>query len=442
MIAPPPARGTAAFVPPVTAPSTVHPDAPIGMVRERGQATGTPVPAARPAARGARAERRRTAGPQADGGALPVRDPTRAGDGVRCRARWTREAAAGQTGPMDERWTLIRDWLGELLPSASPPDLEVAAADASFRRYLRVRVAGSTRVVMDAPPEHQDLDSFLEVRDRLANAGLTVPEVYASDRERGLLLLSDLGTRTYLEELDETRAAALYTDAIRALVVMQSQVGAGGLPACDAPFLERELALFETWFLRRHLGVRLTTGDRRVLEQCCRSLVAACLEQDRAFVHRDYHSRNLMVCPGRNPGILDFQDAVRGPIAYDVASLLRDVYLAWPEERVRAWVYQYHESARRAGLLPSTSPRTLCRWVDLAGVQRHLKIAGIFSRLCHRDAKPGYLKHLPLTLGYLRVVSARHPETERLGALFDALDLEARLEACSAAWIGRRGTPA
>ena len=334
---------------------------------------------------------------------------------------------------MDERWALIRDWLGEALPAASPADLEVAAADASFRRYLRVRVAGSTRVVMDAPPEHQNLDSWLDVRERLANAGLTVPEVHAADRERGLLLLSDLGTRTYLEELDETRADALYSDALRALVIMQSRVGAGGLPAYDAPFLGRELALFETWFLRRHLGVRLTAGDRRVLEGCCESLVAACLEQDRTFVHRDYHSRNLMVCPGASPGILDFQDAVCGPIAYDVVSLLRDVYLAWPEERVRGWVYQYHGSARRAGLLPSTSPRTLCRWVDLAGVQRHLKIAGIFSRLCHRDARPGYLQHLPLTLGYLRAVSARHPETEGLGALIDALDLEARLEARNAA---------
>ena len=345
---------------------------------------------------------------------------------------------------MDERWTLIREWLGEVLPAASPPDLSVAAADASFRRYLRVRVAGSTRVVMDAPPEHQNLDSYLEVRERLANAGLTVPEVYAADRGRGLLLLSDLGTRTYLDELDETRAAALYTDAIGALVVMQSRVGAGGLPACDAPFLRRELALFETWFLRRHLGVRLGAADRQTLERACENLVAACLEQERTFVHRDYHSRNLMVCPGANPGILDFQDAVRGPIAYDVVSLLRDVYLAWPEERVTGWVHQYHGAARRAGLLPSTSPRTLCRWVDLAGVQRHLKIAGIFSRLCHRDAKPGYLKHLPRTLRYLRAVSARHPETERLGALIDALDLDTKLEARHAALAGEpsRGPPA
>ena len=342
---------------------------------------------------------------------------------------------AGETGPMDERWRLIREWLGEVLPAASSPDLALAAADASFRRYLRVRVAGGTWIVMDAPPEHQSLDSYLDIGGRLAGAGLTVPEVYAADREHGLLLLSDLGTRPYLEELDETRAGALYADAIRALVVMQSRISARGLPAYDAPFLRRELALFETWFLRRHLGLGLTSGQRRALETCCETLVSACLEQDRAFVHRDYHSRNLMVCPDRNPGILDFQDAVLGPIAYDVVSLLRDVYLAWPEERVAGWIHHYYESARRAGLLSSTSPRALCRWVDLAGVQRHLKIAGIFSRLHHRDDKPGYLKDLPLTLGYLRAVSARHPETEGLGALIDTLDLEARLEARNAALV-------
>lgn len=333
---------------------------------------------------------------------------------------------------MDTRLALVGRWLGEVLDTAPRIDIEHASEEASSRRYLRVRAGGNAYIVMDAPSGRPDLDAWIDIRARLAGAALTVPELYAADPERGLLLISDLGTRHYLEELAPDRADALYADAIAALMTMQSRVSCDGLPAYDAVFLRRELDLFEVWFLRRHLEVRVTRGERDALEQCFDVLIAACLEQERVFVHRDYHSRNLMVRPRDNPGILDFQGAVRGPIAYDVVSLFRDVYVSWPEERVAGWVSGAYEAARGAGLLRGVSPRRFRRWCDLAGVQRHLKIAGIFSRLHYRDAKPGYLSDIPLTLSYLRTVSTRYPALRPLQALIEERELLPRLDARNA----------
>ena len=337
---------------------------------------------------------------------------------------------------MDARWTLVQGWLGEVLGVASRLEITHASEDASPRRYLRVRVDGDTRIVMDDPVGGRSVAAYLDVRARLAGAGLTVPELHAACPERGLLLLSDLGTRHYLDALDSARADALYADAVAALATMQRRVRCEGLPAYDAASLRRELALFETWFLRRHLGLGITRRQREGLEKCFDALISACLEQDRVFVHRDYHSRNLMVRPRGNPGILDFQDAVHGPIAYDVASLFRDVYVAWPEERVAGWVGRYHEAARGAGLLRGVSPQRLRRWVDLAGVQRHLKIAGIFSRLYHRDAKPGYLTDIPLALDYLGAVSRRYPELHAIEKLIEELELKTWLDVRNAALVG------
>ena len=325
------------------------------------------------------------------------------------------------------RLALVRDWLGEVLSDSPSLEITTASQDASSRHYLRVRNGKDVYVVMDDSSQALGQKSWIDVRARLEGAGLTVPALYASDLERGLLLISDFGSRHYLEELTPSRADALYSDAISALATMQSRVCCNGLPVYDAPFLQGELDLFDAWFLRCHLEVRLTRRHRRALEQCFEVLIAACLEQEQVFVHRDYHSRNLMVLSWGNPGILDFQDALRGPIGYDVASLFRDVYVSWPEERVADWVSSTYESVRGAGMLCGVDLRRFRRWVDFCGIQRHLKIAGIFSRLFHRDGKPQYLRDIPLTLRYLQEVSARYPVLSPIAALIDELDIQDRL---------------
>ena len=339
---------------------------------------------------------------------------------------------------MTAREELLWRWLRDVLGSAEPPEAAEASEDASLRRYLRVRAGEKDYIVMDDPVAGSGLESWVDIRARLAAAGLCVPELHAADIERGLLLISDLGNRHYLEALDSVRADELYADAVSALVVMQRRVSFDGLPAYDAAFLRRELDLFEEWFLRRHLGIRLTGRQRDALGKSFDPLIAAAVEQEQVFVHRDYHSRNLMVCAPGAPGILDFQDAVRGPIAYDVVSLFRDVYISWPEERVDAWVSGAYEAIRQAGALGGVPLRCFRRWVDFCGVQRHLKIAGIFARLFHRDAKPGYLADISLTLSYLRAVSARYPALCAIPALLDELDVPERLESRNAG-IGSGG---
>ena len=255
------------------------------------------------------------------------------------------------------RLALVRSWLGEVLSDSPSLEITSASQDASARHYLRVRNGKDVYVVMDAPAQARGQESWLDVRTRLENVGLSVPALHASDLGRGLLLISDLGFRHYLEELAPSRADVLYADAISALVTMQSRISCNGLPVYDAPFLRRELDLFDAWLLRRHLEVDLSRGQRSALEKCFEVIIAACLEQEQVFVHRDYHSRNLMVLSRGNPGILDFQDAVRGPIGYDVASLFRDVYVSWPEERVAGWVSGTYGSLRDAGLLSGVEVR-------------------------------------------------------------------------------------
>ena len=345
---------------------------------------------------------------------------------------------SGDGPPVMERGELVCRWLRDVLGSAEPLEVAEFSEDASLRRYLRVRAGTKDYVVMDAPVAGSGLESWVDVRARLAAAGLRVPELHAADIERGLLLISDLGNRHYLEELDSVRADELYADAVSALGVMQSRVSFDGLPIYDAAFLRRELDLFEGWFLYRHLGIRLTGGQRGALGKSFDRLIAAAIEQEQVFVHRDYHSRNLMVCAGGTPGILDFQDAVRGPIAYDVVSLFRDVYVSWPDERVDAWVGGAHEALRRAGRLGGVPLRRFRRWVDFCGVQRHLKIAGVFARLFHRDAKSRYLADIPLTLSYLRTVSERYSSLCAIPALLDELDIPERL-ALRNAGIGSGG---
>lgn len=326
---------------------------------------------------------------------------------------------------MDSRLEGLKRWVGAVL-DVTDYEVRPASADASFRRYFRVHAGGVTHIVMDAPPDKQDLHPFLAVAARLRALGLNVPEVLDQDLGAGYLLLTDLGERTYLQALNPATVERLYGDALGALVVLQAGTFTGEpfLPDYDEALLRRELEIFREWYLGRHLGVTLTPAQQRALEAAFSALVAAALAQPRVWVHRDFHSRNLMVTDRNNPGILDFQDAVLGPVTYDLVSLLRDCYIAWPREQVVDWAKGYFELARQSGLPVGEDDTQFLRWFDFMGVQRHLKAAGIFARLHHRDGKPGFLADIPRTLGYVLAVSDRHPELAGLVQLLGALPIE------------------
>ncbi len=311
---------------------------------------------------------------------------------------------------MNDRFTALTDWLGSLF-GTEQFHLTPASSDASFRRYFRVHRDHSTLIVMDAPPDKEDSRPFVALSRTFRTFGLHVPEVLEADLTRGFLLLTDLGTDLYLSRLTRDTASRLYGDAMGALITLQAcgPVEAPMSPY-DARLLSFELSLFRDWFLGRHLNLTLGEGSLALLEETFAVLTASALEQPVVCVHRDYHSRNLMVTPKHNPGILDFQDAVAGPVTYDLVSLLRDCYIAWPQGLVRDWAVGYHDLALQAGVLPEDDPERFLGWFDRMGVQRHLKAIGIFSRLCHRDGKSGYLGDIPRTLGYVLAVCKRYPE--------------------------------
>lgn len=316
---------------------------------------------------------------------------------------------------MTERHEQLIRWVGELL-GTNVFTMAPASSDASFRRYWRVRYRTGSLVVMDAPPALEDCGRYVDLARRLGAIGLHTPRIHAEDPANGFLALSDLGERVYLGELNDRSADRLYGDALGALATLQACGPVDGLPAYDGPFLRRELEIFREWYLGTHLGLTLSPAEGLGWERACAVLIANALEQPRVCVHRDYHSRNLMVTRP-NPGILDFQDAVVGPVTYDLVSLLRDCYVAWEPERVADWALGYRRLAVQSGIMPEVEPERFLRWFDLMGVQRHLKACGIFARLRHRDAKPGYLADIPRTLGYIRAVSARYPELEDLRRL-------------------------
>lgn len=335
----------------------------------------------------------------------------------------------------DTRLTALSQWAARIL-GAQDCALRPASVDASFRRYFRISTAsGASFVAMDAPPGKEDCRPYVRVAEAFRAIGLNVPEIIAQDLERGFLLISDLGERLYLDALDESTVGHLYGDAMEALVLLQRGAAAGTVrfPPYEGELLRREMELFRDWYLARHLGLALSARQQAMLDEAFELLTVSALEQPRVAVHRDYHSRNLLVTAARNPGILDFQDAVHGPVTYDLVSLLRDCYIAWPRARVEDWVAEYRARAARAGIPVGRDETGFLRWFDLMGVQRHLKASGIFARLNHRDGKPTYLGDIPRTLDYVRDVAGRYPE---LGGLSELLNKVSPVEA------GRAGKPA
>jgi aminoglycoside/choline kinase family phosphotransferase len=323
----------------------------------------------------------------------------------------------------DQRLDELRQWTSACLHERDFV-LERASEDASFRRYFRVRADDRTWIVMDAPPEREDCTPFVKVANLMRAAGVHVPEVLAQDLGRGFLLLSDLGTKTYLAVLDPTNADALFSDAIDALLRWQLASSAAVLPPYDDALLRRELELFPEWYVQRHLGLTLEPAQRATLDSVFRQLIDAALAQPRVYVHRDYMPRNLMLSEP-NPGVLDFQDAVYGPVTYDVVSLFRDAVVSWPEERVLDWSVRYWERARKAGLPVDSDFAAYYRAFEWMGMQRHLKVLGIFARICYRDGKPGYMKDTPRFCGYVREVASRYAELAVLNRLFDTLEARA-----------------
>lgn len=329
----------------------------------------------------------------------------------------------------DVRLQLLKSWLVECLPALFAQEgwgavpaasLAPASSDASFRRYFRWQTAGRSLILMDAPPPQEDCRPFVRVAAMLAEAGVHVPRVLAQDLQRGFLVLDDLGAQTWLEVLNADNADTLFEQALQALVRFQRMPGAGALPPYDDTLLRRELQLFPDWYLQHHLGVELNEVQRSQWQQVCDLLVSSALAQPRVFVHRDYMPRNLMLSEP-NPGILDFQDAVYGPLSYDVTSLFKDAFLSWPEARVQVWLQRYWQLAREAGLDVPAEFAEFQRMSDLMGVQRHLKVIGIFARICHRDGKPKYLADVPRFFAYIEAVLVRRPELSALGELLASL---------------------
>lgn len=319
----------------------------------------------------------------------------------------------------DKRLVAIIEWL----KSEFGDDdfiIEPASSDASFRRYFRVTRGELSQIVMDAPPEQEDVRPFINVAKLFAKAGVNVPEIILEDKVQGFLLLTDLGTVSYLEKLDVEHSDALYTDALNALFDLQSRIDTvdSKLPAYDEPLLMREMGLFQEWFLEQLLEVRLSEHDQVGLDKGKDELVISALEQPQVCVHRDYHSRNLMVTGAQNPGIIDFQDAVIGPVTYDLVSLLRDCYISWPEEKIKEWLQGYHQRLIDTGIVSVDFDRFYF-WFDLMGVQRHLKAIGIFSRLKLRDGKEGYLGDIPRTVDYVRAVCLRRKQLSGLGQIIE-----------------------
>ncbi|MGY2175257.1 aminoglycoside phosphotransferase family protein [Pseudomonas azotoformans] len=329
----------------------------------------------------------------------------------------------------DLRLQQLEVWLDEQLPilfnaqgwgAVPPATLTAASSDASFRRYFRWEGGGRTFVVMDAPPPQENCKPFVDIAHLLAKSGINVPKIYAEDLPRGFLLLNDLGRKTYLDVIDDKNADALFADAIDALLAFQQLPMDAPLPSYDVALLRRELELFPEWYVRRHLGIELDTQQQALWQRVSDHLIDSALAQPKVLVHRDYMPRNLMISEP-NPGVLDFQDAVYGPVTYDITCLFKDAFLSWPKARVREWQLGYWERAGQLGIPVQADFDDFLRASDLMGVQRHLKVIGIFARICHRDGKPRYLADVPRFFAYIEAVLADRPELSELGELLASL---------------------
>lgn len=314
---------------------------------------------------------------------------------------------------MDDRQQSLQKWVIDTLASnleAPQGSLEVVSGDASFRRYFRQSTETATFIAVDAPPDKENSQPFVAIANAWGEQGVAVPKVIKADLEQGFMLLSDMGDQLLLPLLNDASAEGLYHQALDALIGIQQTTHT--LPAYDAPLLDREMALFTDWFLGEHLGLELTPQEQSMLQETFAVLRESALGQVQVPVHRDYHSRNIMVLEDDTLGIIDFQDAVHGPLTYDVVSLLRDCYVAWPLEHVQQWAKDYFEKARAAGLVGAISDEQLMLWFDWMGIQRHLKAVGIFARLNHRDGKTGYMNDIPRTLNYIVEVTGQYSTLE------------------------------
>ncbi|WP_342650331.1 phosphotransferase [Pseudomonas sp. REB1044] len=317
---------------------------------------------------------------------------------------------------------LFRDNAWGEVPTGS---LTAASSDASFRRYFRWEGGGRSLVIMDAPPPQENCAPFVAIDHLLASAQVNVPVIHAQDLERGFLLLSDLGRQTYLEVIDGDNADALFEAAIETLLALQRLPMQAPLPSYDTTLLRRELALFPEWYVGHALNTAFDDAQQARWQRISQLLIDSALAQPKVLVHRDYMPRNLMLSTP-NPGVLDFQDAVYGPVTYDITCLFKDAFLSWPQARVDAWLRRYWDQARAAGIPVQADFADFQRASDLMGVQRHLKVIGIFARICHRDGKPRYLADVPRFFAYLHEVIARRPELAELGELLAELDSGAR----------------
>lgn len=329
----------------------------------------------------------------------------------------------------DVRLQHLKVWLDEQLAklfaeqgwgTVPPATLTAASSDASFRRYFRWEGDGRSFVVMDAPPPQENCKPFVDIAFLLAKSGINVPKIYAEDLERGFLLLNDLGNKTYLDVIDGENADALFHDALQALLAFQQLPMVAPLPSYDVALLRRELELFPEWYVKCELGVEFDAAQQQQWQHISELLIDSALAQPKVLVHRDYMPRNLMLSEP-NPGVLDFQDAVYGPVTYDVTCLFKDAFLSWPEERVRGWLESYWQQASALDIPVQADFEDFLRASDLMGVQRHLKVIGIFARICHRDGKPRYLADVPRFFSYIEAVIARRPELAELQALFSSL---------------------
>ncbi len=329
----------------------------------------------------------------------------------------------------DVRYQMLVDWLAQELPTlfagqgwgeVPPASLSPASSDASFRRYFRWQAGERTFIVMDAPPPQEDCRPFVRMAELLAEAGVHVPQVLLADLPRGFLLLTDLGRQTYLDVISADNADALFEDALQALVAFQRLPRPAEFAEYDRALLARELQLFPDWYVARELRAEFSAAQQQAWARICDLLIDSALAQPQVLVHRDYMPRNLMLSTP-NPGVLDFQDAVWGPVTYDVTSLFKDAFLSWPQARVETWLQRYYQLAGEAGIALPSSFAEFQRASDLMGVQRHLKVIGIFARICHRDGKPKYLGDVPRFFAYIDEVLSRRPELAELGQLLAQL---------------------